>query len=100
MGDPLLSVRLERENYPPVRVANVRAFARSRCGPTVYFGSRADWNPALKTDQRRQSSPAQIIAPPRAAARRLFAPRLARTSAPAPARPFAAHASLPAVPRW
>jgi hypothetical protein len=37
----------------------------------VYFGSRADWKPARKTDQRRQTSPASTsAAPPRAAVRR------------------------------
>src|SRR5690348_4416865 len=98
-ADPFPSNSWTLGCYPPLRLANAPASARSRCGSTVYFGSRADWNPALKTDQRRHSSPAQIMAPPSAAARRLVAPRPARTRAPAPARPFAAHASLPAAPR-
>src|SRR5207302_8634273 len=89
-ADPFPSNSWTLGCYPPLRLANAPAFARPRCGLTVYFGSRADWNPALNTDQRRHSSPAQIIAPPSAAARRLFTPRFARTRAPAPASPFAA----------
>src|SRR5919198_205201 len=46
---------------------------RRRCGSTVYLGSRADWKPALKTDQRRQSSPAS--AGPRSAETVSLAPR-------------------------
>src|SRR5579875_1884099 len=43
-------------------------FWRSFCVMTVYFGSAADWKPALNTDQRRASSPPSTSAPPSAAA--------------------------------
>src|SRR5213076_757301 len=49
-------------------VAVPRSDARSRCGSTVYLGSRADWKPALKTDQRSAASPARTSAPPAIAA--------------------------------
>src|SRR5581483_6242117 len=93
MPDPLLG-RCRPEDYP--RLEDCK---RSRCGLIVYFGSRADWMPALTTDQRRQSSPAHTSAPPSAAAFLLFPPRVASSAAPEPARAFAAHESLPAVPR-
>src|SRR5439155_2924944 len=32
---------------------------RLRCGSTTYFGSLADWKPALNTDQRSAASPAR-----------------------------------------
>ena len=67
---------------------------RSRCGSTMYLGSRADWKPALKTAQRRHSSPAQTSAPPVTAAARLFLPRVASSAAPAVASAFAAAREL------
>jgi hypothetical protein len=48
----------------------------------VYFGSRADWKPALNTDQRIATSPARTSAPPAAAARRLRRPGPASSAAP------------------
>src|SRR5581483_3205732 len=72
--------------------------ARLRWVSTTYFGARADWKPALNTDQRRHISPAQTSAPPSTAAPRLFRPRVARSAAPTVAIPFAARAYLPASP--
>src|SRR5207248_9771815 len=65
-----------------------------------YFGSRADWKPALNTDQRRASSPASTSAPPATAAPRERRPRRPSSHAPASVAPFAATASLPAAPWW
>ena len=64
------------------RGADRAASALARCGATVYFGSRADWKPALKTDQRIATSPARTSAPPAAAARRLLRPGPASNAAP------------------
>ena len=50
---------------------------RARCESTTYFGSRADWKPALYTAQRSESSPAHTSAPPTTAAVRLVRPFVA-----------------------
>jgi hypothetical protein len=42
---------------------------RDLCGPTTYFGSAADANPALKTLKRAESAPAASAAPPAAGAK-------------------------------
>jgi hypothetical protein len=62
----------------------------------VYFGSRADWKPALKTDQRIAASPASTSAPPVAAARRLRRPRLPSSAVPPSVQAFASFLYLPA----
>jgi hypothetical protein len=71
---------------------------RSFCGMTGYRGSAADWNPALKTDQRRPSSPARTSAPPVTAAARLRDPRAASNAAPAAVHALASRPYLPAAP--
>src|SRR5581483_1047717 len=73
-------------------------FNRSLCGITVYRGSRADWNPALKTDQRSAASPASTRPLPTAVASRLRRPRQASSAAPAAAHPFDTRAYRPASP--
>ena len=73
----------------PVRI-------RSRCGCTVSCGRAADWNPALKTDQRRAASPASTSAPPATAAPRERRPRRPSSNAPPSVHAFASKPSFPA----
>src|SRR5579863_5224096 len=50
--------------WEPCLAAPLRSPRRiaCRCGPTTYFGSAADWKPALKTLQRALIAPAESSA--------------------------------------
>src|SRR5919201_5476689 len=78
-----------RRRYPRRRLDAHDRAARSRCGTTVYFGSRADWKPALKTDQRNAAPPARMSAPPATEAILLLRPPRAKTAAPPKEQAFA-----------
>src|SRR5436190_20716958 len=72
---------------------------RSRWGPTVYRGSRADWKPARNTLQRSASAPASTRPPPAIAPSRRR-PAAARSAPPPTVRAVAAFDSAPAGPWW
>src|SRR5205823_6261403 len=80
------------------RLPHLSEYRRSRCGTTVYFGSRADAKPALKTPQRRSISPARTRVLPPTAAERLCRPFHARRPAPAATQSFEARVSCPESP--
>ena len=64
----------------------------------MYFGSRADWKPALKIEKRSATSPASTSAPPAAAASRLRLPGPAISAAPPRVLPTASFLNFPASP--
>ncbi len=76
---------------------SARSRRRSRCGPTVYFGSRAETRPASNTPNRVTAEPASSAAPPSAETARLRRPSSAAT-VPAPARICPARIRAPDVP--
>ena len=73
---------------------------RSRCGPTVYFGSRAEARPASKTPNRVSADEATSAAPASRGQRVRLRPASAAPASPAAVSTSAASISVPAGPCW